>query len=404
MKMKYTGLVISDVHVGAFDINKLNDEYQKIFIDYIKSLDKLDFLIIDGDFFHHKFYLNDKESVMAYYMLQSLFDVCKPLNTKIRIVYGTESHECNQYDILSVVDLYDDIKIIKTVTKEDLFDDLRVLYIPEEYTANKDEFYKDYFNERYDYVFGHGVIKEGMETAVAHMKANGTDKRKKVPIFTSGELSSICDGEVYFGHYHINTEIDDTVFYVGSFSRWEFGQEGRKGFYEISCNPENMVYNHRFIENTLADVFVTISYGYNSAIYNDDSVNNIELDRTLSNVDKKIDDKIFEHVRFEFNIPSTCNEPEGLIQYIKERYKFNDKVKVNFVNGYVEEKKAKKKEIVKKENEEFDFIYDNNIPIPDKISQFIVITYNENIPTENISSYLNDEVDEILSKVSETSE
>jgi hypothetical protein len=109
-------------------------------------------------------------------------------------------------------------------------------------------------------------------------------------------------------------------------------------------------------------------------------------------------------VRFEFNIPSTCNEPEGLIQYIKERYKFNDKVKVNFVNGYVEEKKAKKKEIVKKENEKFDFIYDNNIPIPDKISQFIVITYNENIPTENISSYLNDEVDEILSKLSETSE
>ncbi len=197
MKPKYVGLVISDVHVGAFDINKLNDEYQKIFIDYIRNLDKLDFLIIDGDFFHHKFYLNDKEAVMAYHMFQSLFDVCKPLKTKIRIVYGTESHECNQYDILSILDLYDDVRVIKTVSKEDLFEDLKVLYIPEEYTSNKDGFYKDYFDDEYDYVFGHGVIKEGMETAVAHMKATGADKRKKVPVFTAGELSNIYLEEKY---------------------------------------------------------------------------------------------------------------------------------------------------------------------------------------------------------------
>ncbi len=197
--------------------------------------------------------------------------------------------------------------------------------------------------------------------------------------------------------------MDDNVFYVGSFSRWEFGQEGRKGFYELTCNPEKMEYSHTFIENTLADTFVTIAYGYNSAIYDDKSVNNVELERALTNVDKKIDDKIFEHVRFEFNIPATCSEPEGLIQYIKERYKFNDKVKVNFVNGYVEEKKAKKKEVIQKENEEFDFIYDSNIPIPDKISQFITITYNEEIPIDNIKSYLDDEVDDIITKLSENS-
>jgi formyltetrahydrofolate synthetase len=73
------------------------------------------------------------------------------------------------------------------------------------------------------------------------------------------------------------------------------------------------------------------------------------------------------------------------------------------VNGYVEEKKAKKKEVIQKENEEFDFIYDSNIPIPDKISQFITITYNEEIPIDNIKSYLDDEVDDIITKLSENS-
>lgn len=397
--MKYTGLVIADIHVGAFDINKLNDEYQKIFIDYIKSLKSLDFIIIDGDFFHHKFYLNDKESVMAYHMLQSLFDACKPLGTKIRIVYGTESHECNQYDVLSIMDLYKDVKVIKTATKEELLPNLNVLYLPEEYITDKSKFYKDLFNDSYDYIFGHGVIKEMMSNAVAHMKATNTDKRKKVPIFSSGELSDICDGEVYFGHYHINSEIDNKVYYVGSFSRWEFGQEGRKGFYKISCNTDKKTYKSEFIENTLADKFVTISYGYKSKIFNEGLVDNTELEKTLSSIDKKIDDKIFEHVRFEFNIPSTCQEPEGLIQYIKERYKFNDSVKVNFVNGYVEEKKAKKKEAIEKENTEYEFIFDNNLGIADKVMNFISITYNEYIPVENINMYLNDDVNEILSKL-----
>lgn len=396
--MKYTGLVISDIHVGAFDIDKLNYEYQHVFINYIKTLKSLDFIIIDGDFFHHKFYLNDKESVMAYHMIQSLCDVCKPLNTKIRIVYGTESHECDQYNVLSIVNLYDDIKVIKNVTKEELLPDLNVLYIPEEYVLDKDEYYKDYFNDTYDYIFGHGIIQEMMSNAVAHIKA-GKEKRSKVPIFGSSELSNICRGEVYFGHYHINTNIDEKVFYVGSFSRWEFGQEGRKGFYKISCNTDKGTYNNEFIENTLAEKFVTISYGYKSKIFSNDSIDNNKLESVLSDIDNKINNKIFDHVRFEFNIPAECSEPEGFISYVKDRYKFNDSVKVNFVNGYIEEKRSKKKEIIEKENDEFSFIFDNNLDIPNKSSRFIEIKYDVNIPIENINLYLNSDVDEIISSL-----
>ena len=72
-------------------------------------------------------------------------------------------------------------------------------------------------------------------------------------------------------------------------------------------------------------------------------------------------------------------------------------IKVNFVNGYVEDKKAKKKEAIKKENDEYDFIFDSGLNVADKVARFIEITYNEKIPTDNINKYLNDDVNEIIS-------
>ena len=61
---------------------------------------------------------------------------------------------------------------------------------------------------------------------------NKSSNRKSVPVFSTAELRRICKGQVYFGHYHINTDLDD-IYYVGSFTRWQFGEEGRKGFYKV---------------------------------------------------------------------------------------------------------------------------------------------------------------------------
>ena len=75
--MKYNGIVIADLHVGVMDLNKFHEEFNGILISEIQKMKKLDFLIIAGDYFDHKFYLNDRESTMAYYMLNELIDACK---------------------------------------------------------------------------------------------------------------------------------------------------------------------------------------------------------------------------------------------------------------------------------------------------------------------------------------
>ncbi len=390
--MKYNGYVISDIHIGAKDVDKLYEEYTKMFIDIIKK-DKVDFIVICGDYFDHKLFLNDKESAYAYAMMVDLIKATNE-DTKIRIVYGTESHECKQYEIISKLNsIYNrDIKVIKYASDEFLFKDLHILYLPEEHIVDKHEYYKDLFDNEtpYNYIFGHGVIREAMKEAAVQLE-NDKRKRKKVPVFSTSEFRKICIGETYFGHYHVNTEFDG-VYYVGSFTRWQFGEEASKGFYKISCDTSKNKYKHEFIENTMAPIYKTISFGYDNNIFN--SIEDME--EKLKKIDEILSNKVFDNVRFIFNIPTDYEDPEFLILYLKERYKFNDKVKVEIVNGYIDVKRKQQKEEVQKENTKYSFIFDKNMSLEDKTSHFIKIEYNRDISSETISKYLYKPLTEIL--------
>lgn len=394
---KYKGIVISDIHVGANDLSKLRQEYSEVFIRYIKEMKQLDFLIVDGDFFDHKFYLGDKESIVAHAMIKELIEVCEEKNTVIRIVYGTESHECNQYDVLSALHMYDKIEVVKYAKEEELLPDLHILYLPEEHLLDKDEYYKKYFSnqKKYDYIFGHGVIREVMKNEVVHIEEGERDtsvKRKKVPIFKSSELEYCCKGQVYFGHYHINYNINDKIFSVGSFSRWKFGEEGPKGFYELTCNTEKGSYKQTYIENTMADKYITIAYGYDDKVFESDE----KMQEALNHIDKLVEDNVLDHVRCVFNIPTDAENPEYLMNYIKERYKFKDHIKTEITHGYIEERREQQKEKIDAENKKYDFIFDKNLPLEEMTSRFISIEYNKNIPSDTVSMYLYHTLNEIL--------
>ena len=388
MKKKYNGLVIADVHVGAIAIEKLYDEFYHMVIKRIDK-DNLDFIIICGDWFDHKLFLNDKESYYSYKIIQDLIDATRD-DIKIRFVYGTESHECDQYDIISTVSNRD-IRVIKYVDKEELFPGVNVLYLPEEHIGNKEEYYKEFFKKKeYDYVFGHGIIRESMKMAALSVE-NSTSKRKKVPVFSSGELRYICKGETYFGHYHVNTDMDD-VYYVGSFTRWQFGEEEPKGYYKITVDTKKKTYDNEFVENTMAEMYVTIRYGYNNPVFK--SVDAME--KKLKDVDNIVDSHMLDHVRFQFNIPKDSENPEFIMNYIRERYKFKDNIKIGFEHGYIEEKKKQEKEKVKEENDKYSFIFDKNMPFQNKVSLFINIDYEKDVSPDDVDIYLNKPLNEIV--------
>lgn len=393
--MKYRGLVIADVHIGAVKpIERAYKEIKDLFLSYIENHgEEIDFIIICGDFFNNKRYLNDMISKMAYKVLYELLSLCKKYKIKLRIVYGTESHECNQYDILESFKEDFDVRIIRRVTEEALFEDLNVLYLPEEIVSNQEEYYQDYFSNRdqYDYVFGHGIIREVMKEASLSIE-NKKNSKRHVPIFKSSELDKITKGEVYFGHYHIHTNIQDKIFYVGSYSRWMFGEEEEKGFYDILVDTKKEKYSHTFIPNTLCETYKTIRFGYSNKIFKDPTFMEEELNR----FDKILEDDFINHIRFEFNIPETAENPEFIINYVKERYKFRKDVKVQITNGYIEKKKQTSKEKIDHLLEKYDMILDKEIPIEDKISYFIHVSYDKDIDTEKTKKYLNDSLKDII--------
>ena len=392
--MKYRGYVISDIHVGAMDLNTLYNEYTELFINRIKKDNKLDFVIVCGDFFDHKFYLNDNSAKMSYKMLKDLIEVCKDKDIPLRFVYGTESHECNQYDIMNVMKIYDNVKVIKFVSEEELLPDLNILYLPEEHVNNIDEYYSKYLSNynKYDYVFGHGVIREVMTDLSVHIDNKSDDKRKRTKVFTTKELDKICKGEVYFGHYHINIETDDKFFSIGSFSRWKYGEEGRKGFYEIEYNVDKEKYSHKHIENTLAKDYKTIRIGYNNEVF----TNEDKLKESIDGFNNMIKREAYDNIRVIFNIPSDIEQPESTINYIRETLKKSDNIKVEIVNGYIDEKRKLQKEKINETNQLYSFIFDKNLPLEDKTSKFISITYNKEISSIDIKKYLYQPLNEII--------
>lgn len=385
--MKYNGIVISDIHFGVIDPYQLKKELLEVFLYYLEGMKKIDFIVITGDYFDHKLYVNDSNSNCALGFMDALINICKKHECPLRIVYGTESHEVSQYNIFSIYENNPevDFKVITTVTEEELLKDMNVLYLPEEFIYNKKEYYKEYFEneDKYDYIFGHGVITEVMTNAVRHDKEK-ENTRKKVPYFTTMELNKMCKGQVYFGHYHVNTNIQDKIFYVGSYTRFCHGEDEPKGFYHITYNVDKGKYEEKFIENYMAKKYVTYTYGYTSDILNDEENMIKELDK----LDKLNELNQNDYVKYVFNIPENHPNPEFVINVLNERYKHNDTVKIKITNGYVEKKKKINKEKLNDALSEYPMIFDKSAKLEDKIVYFIKKKYDKDISVENTKKYL----------------
>lgn len=386
--MKYHGIIISDIHFGAIDPIKLKEELEDGFIYFLENMKKIDFIVITGDYFDHKIYLNDKTSDYAFGFMDNLVKIAKRNRCPIRIIYGTESHEVNQYNIFNTYekDKDTDFKIIKRVEEEELLEDLWVLYLPEEFMLSKKEYYEEFFNNKnkYNYIFGHGIIQEVMTDAVKNTHKEKENKREKVPVFTTSELLSICKGQVYFGHYHMNVNINDRIFYVGSFTRWKHGEPNIKGFYHIMYNRVKDEYVEEFIENTLAPKYITYNYGYNSHVMDSEKALIDELNKR----DKLTRAINGDHIKYVFNIPENHPNPEFIMNILNQRYKNHEFIKVDIKNGYISKKRKIDKESLNKVIHEFSLVFDKSVQLEDKVVYYIRKKYNREIPLESVKKHL----------------
>ena len=286
--MNRIGAIIADIHIGVIDDDIMIRELDEIFFNKINEY-KLDFVIMAGDLFDKQIKVNGKGFKSLSVFIVKLVEYCCNNNTKLRIIQGTYSHDLDQLKYVdALLSVYFnnhnlDYKLIYSVTSEELFDNLKILYIPEEYIEDKKEYYKDYLynDNKYDIVVGHGVIEESMSVAVRNMNKD-VNKRLKAPIFKSKELDNVCSC-VFFGHYHVHDE-----YYIGSFTRWVHNEEEEKGFILLSVD-ENI--SDIFITNHLAKTFKTINIDFDENVYvnikdtiNEDKYDNLRINIVSNNI------------------------------------------------------------------------------------------------------------------------
>ena len=367
---------IADIHFNALPADKIYDQLDKVFLNFLRGHSDIDMVVIAGDFYDSIVSLNSRASRLSITFIQSLIDVASETGIKyIRIIKGTSSHDNNQLLNLKVYENSTkvDFRIFETVTSELLMGN-SILYIPEEYMKDVDEFYKGFFHHKYDMIFGHGMFKE---TAFTAKNQESAITLSKAPVFDSKQFCEMCRGPIIFGHIHTSCSIRDKITYVGSFSRWIFGEEKDKGF--LLTKYEDGKFTNEFIKNTMAEAYDTITlHGIDSYLENPKSLC------------EHIDSLNHGHLRV-IVILEGDKEYSIISNYLKEFYTGDKAVTLQFVNKNEAIKEAKDAEKINNLMEKYGFIFDSNIPHEEKIAKFIKIRDERHVPLERIRKLLGSE-------------
>ena len=377
--MKYKGVMIADIHFGALPVERLYNELE-IFLDFIEKK-SLDFIVILGDWFDKKINLNSKDAKYSTVFFERICQICIDNDIKLRIIQGTESHDNSQLEVLEILAKNKpvDFKVFYEVEEEELFPDFNVLYVPEEYINSIDEKYGKYMNKKYDMIFGHGMIQE---VKFAALIQSSETTMKKAPIFKSKMLCDMCYGPIFFGHIHTKDIFNDRLYYVGSYSRWKFGEEEDKGFYYVKYENDTKEFEAKFIVNNKAMKYDTIEiYEKESGFYKLNTENQIKY---IQNLIKSFE---YDFLRLQFYIPQGYENENLLINMVNESFGKYKNLKLDFK---VNSKIKSKREVEEKINlllDKYGFIFDNKLDTYTKINKFILEKYNKDISVEKIKEY-----------------
>ena len=373
MGRKFIVATIADIHFNAISAEEMYKQLTDVFILYITN-HKVDMIVIDGDYYDSIVSLNSKSSHLSIRFIDKMLAVCSMVGVKyVRMIDGTLSHDNNQSTNFLIFEHSRknvDFKVIKTV-QEETIEDLEILYLPEEYMKDPNKYYEKYFNgdKKYDFIFGHGMFKE--VSFMAKNQESGVTM-SKAPVFDSNKVLSSCIGLVLFGHIHIKTVIKNRIIYIGSFSRWVFGEEEPKGFLVTMYDVDDKTFNNEFIENKLAKRYDTCTL--------------VGLKDTKPEIlVKSLDDLIIDKLRIKIIITDNSAHYSYAINFIKEYYMNNKQVKIDIVNKSVVLEELAMEEKIDEIMKKYGFIFDDKIPKPEKVSRYIKIRYGRNISAEKIA-------------------
>jgi len=360
------GLCISDIHFGVGPDARIYDELS-IVKDFI-SKNKLDVIHINGDFFDRKLSFGEPAALLAMQFFYELRELCIKNKIKLRIIHGTLGHERNQTEMFKRFESrYLDMKIINNVSEEELFPNFKVLYMPEEYPVNADEYYGEYKKKTYNAIFGHGMWEFA---AVKSLIEKGDySAHETCPVLKIADWEpTIPHGFAMFGHIHKRIVYRHKFYYPGAFSAWDFTDISERGFAYYTYDTEKQYYNIRLVNNLLCPKYGTIDVSKLGLDLNTCSVNDIK-EAIAPLADK------YDNFRLDLD-----NISLDKAEIIKLAYKNDPKIKIKKVE--------QKTSILHENSDEFnkwDYILKGTMEIEDVILKFIKEELKDNPVSETIT-------------------
>lgn len=364
---------ISDIHIGKKDDMRLKEELE-IFFDYLKDIENIDMITISGDLFDRVLTANEYGTTLALEFIQRLIDLYVP-EIDIRIIKGTRSHDFNQLDILKVFKekAGSHFKIIEK-NEVEVFNGYKILYLPEEYPTDYDDFYKENLlgvdDKAYDFIIGHGMIDF---IAFTGYEDDSENRVHGTPTHKADDLIRVTKGPIIFGHIHEKQEYKDKIYYTGSYSRYSFDTPSEKGFMVFDIDDDDpSKFKMTFIENTKAPTY---------AVLDIDKLNLEGVDDHVKYI-KELSDK-YDFVKIKTGNKANLDIARALTEK-------DSSIKVQSVN--------KEKETIKVDPK-YEYILKKELPLNETIRKFMNEEYDKDIDLDFISKVISE--DDLFSKPTE---
>lgn len=361
--MKYKIACVGDIHWGALDADKQRKELS-ILPEYLSN-NKIDLLVICGDYFDHKLLLNSQASLQAIDFMNELRHLSIEKSFKIRVFDGTRSHDYDQLEVFMPFDNGDTFRVFRHTTQEETLPEMKCLYVPDENIDN-DEWYREYgkeiMDETNDIMFFHG----NFDNMLGGLLTNDEVASAHNVIFEYSVLSRIFSVMIG-GHWHDADSIGN-MHYTRSINRWKFGEDRPKGFIVCDYDTSDRSYEITRIDNPYTDEYKT--YLIDTSIFTTLE----DYNKMTSEIDKKLKDDSNVHIKIKIVVTNDSANNKVYSDHIKTRYSMDRRVKVSIENKFVKQKKKEKKKSLSDTKDKFSFLFDSGKGIEEKFIEFIKLT------------------------------
>ena len=380
--MIVTGIIAVDQHWGATDPKRYRTEMDLCLFNRIEHMEKLDFIMFGGDTFDMKEYVSSDTFKEILKFIKDLLTATERLNTQIVFIEGTRNHDSLQLDTLEIIFNYilhcNRIKFVNTV-EEDNISGMSVLYIPEEYVVDQDEYYEKYFNKHYDLILGHGITDKIWYASKD--KSIDLNHHTTAPIFSVDKLCEVGN-YVYFGHIHEHKSYgpNNRFISVGPSTVWEYGKGWDCGYYIVEYDTNTCLMMEEFVVNENAPKLITRGLV-------------IDSDISIEELDEKLDKIIWisenvDGLRIVTTIHSNIDKFEAIKDFIITKVGQHNKVKLTLKIEHASDEEDisdmtdENKELAER------ILGSTKTPIETQISNYILYKKGENIPIDYIKDVL----------------